>query len=503
MAFSVRATGIGAIVVGDRLAVTSGVQSLLARGRGNRTAALAEAIRSAGATTRWIILTVLASAGVLAFAFVHPLSYDIPTLRATVETAITLMALTGAWLMRARFAQTARVRDLLRLAALLLLAMFELCANALPSALGLHGTGQFGATRVLGDLIVAAVFAAAALTPADRIVTDRRGWIATTLALCLGALGVTELLGLALRHKLVLAAGHPVFGLDRAASRPLTCVIVILTALLLAYAALAPAGRRGFSLPPAGTLITCGLLLLVATRLYYFALPSSSPQWVSPREGLRLVAVGLLAAAAVSQELQMRARAARAAALAERRRVAQDLHDGIAQDLAFIVAHGAQMAGELGDEHPLTVAARRALAVSRGTIRELSDMSATNADEALEAVALELRDRFGIAITVYAHPDARVPPEATEHVTRIAREAIANAARHGQADNVVVSLRPATEGVSLSVRDDGRGIPCSPSGETPEGFGLRSMRDRAAALGGCLTVRPRRSGGTELEVLLP
>ena len=88
-------------------------------------------------------------------------------------------------------------------------------------------------------------------------------------------------------------------------------------------------------------------------------------------------------------------------------------------------------------------------------------------------------------------------------MTRIAREAIANAARHGQADNVVVSLRPVTEGVSLSVRDDGRGIRCSPGAETLEGFGLRSMRERAAALGGCLTVRPRRSGGTELEVLLP
>ena len=117
-----------------------------------------------------------------------------------------------------------------------------------------------------------------------------------------------------------------------------------------------------------------------------------------------------LVAAAVSQELQLRARAARAAALAERRRVAQDLHDGIAQDLAFIVAHGAQMARELGDEHPITVAARRALSVSRGTISELSDLSATNADEALEAVALELRGRFGIAITVYAHPDVRSRP---------------------------------------------------------------------------------------------
>ena len=155
--------------------MTSGVQSLLPRGRGNGVAALTEAIRSGRAGLTWIVLAVLASAGVLAFAFVNRLSYDIPTLRATVETAITLMALTGAWLMGTQFAQTARVTDLLRLAALLLLALFELCANALPSALGLHGAGQFGATRVLGDLMVAAVFAATALTPTDRIVTDRRG----------------------------------------------------------------------------------------------------------------------------------------------------------------------------------------------------------------------------------------------------------------------------------------------------------------------------------------
>jgi signal transduction histidine kinase len=489
------------------MSATSGahpLQSLHAPGRAHKTAAaLREPIRPSTTGRNWILLTVLASAAVLAFAFLHPVSYHIPTLRATVETAITLMALTGAWLTRTWFAQTARVRDLLGLVALLLLALFELCANALPSTLGLHGAGQFGATRVLGDMIVAAVFAAAALSPTDRIVTDRRGCIPTIVALCLGVLGLIELLGLALRDKLVLAPGHPVFGPHAAASRPLTCAVVVLTGSLLAYAALARPERRGSSLSAAGTLITCGLLLLVATRLYYFALPASSPQWVSPREGLRLLAVALLVSAAVSQELQMRARAARAAALAERRRVAQDLHDGIAQDLAFIAAHGAQMAGELGDEHPLTVAAKRALAVSRGTISDLSDMRATNADEALEAVALELRDRFGIAITVYAHPDAQIPPEAIEHVTRIAREAIANAARHGQADNVVVSLRPATEGVSLSVRDDGRGIPCSPGADSPEGFGLRSMRERTAALGGYLSVRPRRSGGTELDVLLP
>ena len=88
-------------------------------------------------------------------------------------------------------------------------------------------------------------------------------------------------------------------------------------------------------------------------------------------------------------------------------------------------------------------------------------------------------------------------------MTRIAREAIANAARHGGARNVVVSLRNASAGVALRVVDDGCGIAGADGVVAPEGFGLSSMRDRAAALGGHLSVRPARRGGTELEVVLP
>ena len=205
------------------------------------------------------------------------------------------MALTGAWLMRARFAQTARVRDLLRLAALLLLALFEFCANALPSALGLHGSrpvrrhprarGPDRGGRVRGGR-----------AHSDRPDRDRSPRLDRDDAwrCALACLGVTELLGLALRDKLVLAAGHPVFGLDgaRVATADLRDRGPDGTAAGLRRAG--AAARRGVSLSTAGTLITCGLLLLVATRLYYFALPSTSPQWVSPREGLRLVAVALL-----------------------------------------------------------------------------------------------------------------------------------------------------------------------------------------------------------------
>jgi signal transduction histidine kinase len=216
---------------------------------------------------------------------------------------------------------------------------------------------------------------------------------------------------------------------------------------------------------------------------------------------LRLLAFGAIMVAGIRYELAARAELARAAALAERRRVARDLHDGLAQDLAFIAAHGAGIAATEGAEHPVAIAARRALTITREKISELSDDEATTAREALCSVAHELRDRFQIAIDVDAPDDPDMLVSQREDMARIVREAIANAARHGRAETVAVSLRRTPVGVVLRVCDDGCGI--NAVGDKPEGFGIRSMRERAAAHGASLRVGPRPTGGTELEVRLP
>src|SRR5581483_4650091 len=244
-------------------------------------------------------------------------------------------------------------------------------------------------------------------------------------------------------------------------------------------------------------------LLLAGVGLCHLTMRLLPSGEVGTGTAMRVLAAAILLSAAVVLERRVRARVARAAALAERHRVARDLHDGIAQDLAFIAAHGAQIATEMGEEHPVVVAARRALAVSRSTISDLSDPAGATASEALDAVAHELRDRFDIAIAVHAQIDDHVPSAVREHLSRIAREAIANAARHGNARNVLVSLRRAEGGLSLRVIDDGRGIPVDAGEAIPEGFGIRSMRERAGSLGGHLTVRHPAHGGTELEVVLP
>ncbi len=151
----------------------------------------------------------------------------------------------------------------------------------------------------------------------------------------------------------------------------------------------------------------------------------------------------------------------------------------------------------------MVIAARRALAISRLTISELSNPDGATAREALDAIARELGERFDIAIAVNAQLDRDLEARDREHVTRIAREAIANAARHGGARNVIVSLRQTETGIALRVVDDGCGIAGADHAPAPEGFGLRSMRERTDALGGQLNVRQPRKGGTELEVVLP
>jgi signal transduction histidine kinase len=439
----------------------------------------------------------------LALEFAHPVAYHLPALRASAEGAITLLSISATLLFWGQFASTRRMRDLALFSALLTFSLLELSCNALPAALNVRSGSQFAAALQLGELLVAGMLTAAASIPSSKLVLGGRRPLLAAATLAGLALAVAELGGVILGGALITPAQRPVHGIGHALGHVLTAVVVIGTAALLLDAALRFAHRARVERNDALLLLVGGAILLVVGRLYYLALPWVSPNWISSRELIRLVAFGLIAAAAVRHELDARLGTARAAAGAERLRIARDLHDGLAQDLAFIAAHGARIADDLGAEHPVAVAARHALAVSRGTISELSSMSDATSGEALEAVAGELRARFGIAIAVDADADLELPHDAREDILRIAREAIANAARHGQATHITVNLARAERGLVLRIRDDGSGIFAGASPAPAEGFGLRTMRERAAALDGSLMVMELGRGGTELEVVLP
>ena len=444
-----------------------------------------------------VAMLVTGSVGVAFALAVHVDAVSGPGLRAALETMMTLFAFAAAWLLRAQFTSSRRLRDLLLVGAALALGLTNLWASALPAAMDEGARSSFSSAELWGQIGGGAILAAAAFTRPDRLVIRSRRPVVIIGLLVLGALAVSGL-G-ALLWAAQSGAGLP----GHMLSRRWVPLLVFAAAGPMAYAAAAFTRRRQQEGDRTAALLALAALLLAsatASDLLTRSLPAGT---IGADDGLRLIAFSLILAAAVVLERRVRRRLAKSAALAERRRVARDLHDGLAQDLAFIAAHGPSIAQEMGDQHPVVVAARRALAISRNTISELADPDGATAHESLEAVAHELRDRFDVKIAVDAQPGADIASHAREHLSRIAREAIANAARHGRARNVVVSLRHAERGVALRVIDDGCGIAKVDGEFVAEGFGLTSMRERAAALGGSMSVRSAPRGGTELEVVLP
>ncbi|MGH2949853.1 MAG: sensor histidine kinase, partial [Solirubrobacteraceae bacterium] len=231
----------------------------------------------------------------------------------------------------------------------------------------------------------------------------------------------------------------------------------------------------------------------VFAKVHYVLLPPVNAEMLPMGDVLRLLFCAVLLWAAVGELAGV---LARRAAEGERRRIARDLHDGVAQELAFIHRRAARLAGQ-PDAADIVVAAERALLDSRWAIEHL----ARPPDEPLERVlarhASVIAARTGVAVSFSASGSAEAGPEVCEALARILGEAVANA-RHGHASRVQVEL--STEPLRLSVIDDGVGF--DPATHDP-GFGLGGMHERAALVGAQLHVRSGPGAGTEVAVELP
>ncbi|MFJ9520714.1 GAF domain-containing sensor histidine kinase [Kitasatospora sp. NPDC101801] len=198
----------------------------------------------------------------------------------------------------------------------------------------------------------------------------------------------------------------------------------------------------------------------------------------------------------------------------ERARIAHDLHDAVAQKL-FSLRLTAKAAATLVDRDP---------ARARAELAEVARLAAEAADE-LRTVVIELRpaalDEDGLVATLASQAQvldrahtARVrfssdgvrtlPPGQEAAVLRVAQEALHNALRHSGAQAVEVTLTGTPgRGARLRVHDDGRGF--DPEAVRREGrhLGLVSMRDRAAAVGGTLSLESAPGQGTAVELEVP
>ena len=139
-------------------------------------------------------------------------------------------------------------------------------------------------------------------------------------------------------------------------------------------------------------------------------------------------------------------------------------------------------------------AADRALAEARRAVNALASMPDEALAVALGRAASEVGDRYDVAVELDLDDQIVVPPQRREALVRIAREAVSNAARHAQTASVLVWLQDGC----LVVEDEGRGFDVSRG--RAGGFGLTSMRERAAAIGAAVSVTSVPGQGTRVEV---
>jgi len=197
----------------------------------------------------------------------------------------------------------------------------------------------------------------------------------------------------------------------------------------------------------------------------------------------------------------------------ERAHVARDLHDGIGQHLTALLV-GLRTVEQSEDLETARTRARELRSFGARAHEEVRAMARGLRPIALQELGLvhaleQLCADFGrtheTAISFECDAPlraARMDPGAEAALYRIAQEALSNVAHHAGAQRVEVRLAQRSDGVALTVRDDGRGFGVDPSARR-DGFGLGSMRERAELLGGELVVTSERDAGTTVLVRIP
>jgi signal transduction histidine kinase len=350
-------------------------------------------------------------------------------------------------------------------------------------------------------LVISAVFVAMAVwyllagRPVLFGATERPGQGEIYLAGLLPLFAITA--GLSVTNTFVLLALCPQCFMAVRFRRAVAAVVILNATPLLAALAL---GHRG----------AAGLENLAAVAALGIAFSVVYGSWV-----LRIIEQNVERRELIEQLEATRADLARAereaGTLAERGRLAGEIHDTIAQGLTSVVmlvqaAEGAIDAAPGQAKQHLALAgeaARETLAEARTLVAGLppAQLAAGTIDQALGRLAGRASAGLAGGAGFEVRGEARPLATATEVVLlRVGQEALANVRKHAAARRAAICLDYAEGEVRLEIRDDGTGFdPASQTG----GFGLRGMRSRAAEAGGILTVCTAPGAGTTVSVVIP
>jgi PAS domain S-box-containing protein len=187
----------------------------------------------------------------------------------------------------------------------------------------------------------------------------------------------------------------------------------------------------------------------------------------------------------------------------EQRRIAQDLHDGLCQELTGIALlaqsaeHVVRKGGTVSTEQIGTITAMLQTAVRHGRALSHSllpiELGLDSLHTALHKLAEMTADVDSVACRFQCNQEAvDLEPAIATHLYRIAQEAVRDAVRHGLAQNIIIELRSRQDKMLLSVQDDGASV--SEDGRFQEELMLRLMRHRAKVIGAKLNIKPWANG---------
>jgi len=202
------------------------------------------------------------------------------------------------------------------------------------------------------------------------------------------------------------------------------------------------------------------------------------------------------------------------AVMTERRRLAGEIHDTLAQEFAGILLHlEAVRSPEDIESSIISECLARARELAKCGLEDARRMLLGLRPKSLEGADLvhalrQLVERFsrdcGVSCTFRADGRTRgIPVETQDELYRVAQEALCNVRKHSRATSVSVSLACRPGLVMLKITDNGRGFATATDQEPGHGYGLTTMRERAQRLGGKIEIATGPRTGTEVKMTVP
>lgn len=229
----------------------------------------------------------------------------------------------------------------------------------------------------------------------------------------------------------------------------------------------------------------------------------------------RLLSIISSRAAMVIENARLREELEASAVIAERTRLAREIHDGLAQNLGYLNLKLPEVVSlvenntgkaleELGSMRQIV---QESLTEARQAIVDLQT-PVSNKDflEVVSDYAREFTRNTGVDVNIISDQAAtKLNVFARAEMARIVQEALNNVRRHAEASRVNITFQQRNGSLSVEIRDDGRGFNPEEklNGKNRRNFGVRSMTGRAKQLGGSLDIRSRPGDGTSVTVEVP